>query len=111
MGPTLWQISLKNILLFENKSRFDRQRFISQKCVPLSRTKYKAHFISSTGQICWRDIPENIKKCHSKKNILYSISKIFMSLELNLLLHQTKILSDKQKEQVSKFVTCTKVSE
>ena len=55
-----YPISLKNTLLFENKSRFDRQRSISLKYVPLARTKYKFHFISSTGQICWRDIPEKI---------------------------------------------------
>ena len=46
-----YPLSLKNTLLFENKSRFDRQRFISQKCVPLSRTKYKALLDKYAGEI------------------------------------------------------------
>ena len=85
-GKLMWDlhygnypISLKNTLLFENKSRFDRQRFISQKCVPLSRTKYKAHFISSSGQICWRDIPENIKNVTLRKHSLFNFENIYVT--------------------------------
>ena len=82
LGKLMWDlhygnypISLKNTLLFENKRRFDRQRSISLKYVPLSRKKYKFHFISSTGQICWRDIPGKIKKCCSKKTFSIQFRK------------------------------------
>jgi hypothetical protein len=58
---------LKDSLLVGNVSRAERIRSISQKFTPLSRTLYKAHFVSSSGQTCWRDIPTKIKECKSKK--------------------------------------------
>ena len=66
---------LKNNLLTENISRADRQRTINQKFTPLTRTKYKANFTSSKGQICWRDIPDNIKLSKTKKSFYTKFRK------------------------------------
>ena len=67
---------LKKNLLFDNISRAERLRSISQKFIPLSRTKYKANFVSSTGLTCLRDIPSKIKDHKSKKNFPYIIENI-----------------------------------
>ena len=70
---------LKNNLLSDNISRAERLRSISQKFIPLSRTKYKANFVSSTGLTCWRDIPINIKDRKSKKIFSLHYRKYLLS--------------------------------
>ena len=88
---------LKKNLLFDNISRAERLRPISQKFIPLSRTKYKANFLSSTGltcssidllkyfkrSMCWRDISSKIKDHKSKKNVPYIIENIYFRKDEN----------------------------
>ena len=81
---------LKDNLLVGNVSKAERIRYISQKFIPLSRTLYKAHFVSSSGQTCWRDIPTKIKQCKSKKIFSVYYRKYLLDPKKYLLDQKTK---------------------
>ena len=74
LGKLMWDIKANNfpkhIINFFNKNektKYLRKITITNKHVPLCRTKYKLYFVSTTGAILWRDIPSHIKESVTRK--------------------------------------------
>ena len=73
IGKLIWQLThdqlpdnFQNILKIDITTKSNRKMIMTEKYTPLCRTKYKEHFLSTTGPVIWRKIPDSIKKIKSK---------------------------------------------
>ena len=53
---------LMKILIFESSRNITH----SNKYIPVCRTKYKINFITTSGTVLWKHIPDNIKDLKPK---------------------------------------------
>ena len=77
-----------NYLNINKKTKSFRTITVTNKHVPLYRTKYKSYFLSTMGVTLWRDLPCHIKETATRKlyprkpvkNIFHSFSHSFNNL-------------------------------
>ena len=70
---------LLNIFNIDVVTKSNRKVILSKKYTPLSRTKYKDCFISTTGLIIWNILPDKIKNVKTKKCFSSKYHKYLLS--------------------------------
>ena len=76
LGKFIWDVHhkgipqcLMKILNFDKESMSSRNITNSNKYIPVCRIKYKINFITTSGTLLWKNIPDNIKVLKSKKKL------------------------------------------
>ena len=74
LGKFMWDVKennfpnhIINYLNINKKTKSFRTITVTNKHVPLYRTKYKSYFLSTTGVTLWRDLPCHIKETATRK--------------------------------------------
>ena len=86
IAKVMWEIENNNLpscltesLKLTPKSNSSRIIKNTDKYVPIHRTKYKSHFITTTGLLLWREIPYELKAKKSKKLFTSKLHKYLIA--------------------------------